>query len=74
VAAWTNRSSLDVNQSRDEDPNTYSLKIARDLARAFLVQISLTLMPTDFLISGGESNHDVGGLFCLLGRFSSWQL
>jgi hypothetical protein len=51
------------------------LKIGWDVARAFVIEAALTVLPLDLLYSGGDSNNDVGGLFrhfvvfCLLQLF-----
>jgi hypothetical protein len=56
-------SSLYRNQSWDNNPDLFGVKIVRDLARAFLNQTVLTISPPDFLNSSGDSNYDVGGPF-----------
>jgi hypothetical protein len=39
------------------------LKIGWEIARAFVIEAALTVSPPDLLYSGGDGNHDVGGLF-----------
>jgi hypothetical protein len=39
------------------------LKIGWDVVRVFLKEAALTVLPPDLLYSGGDGNHDVGGLF-----------
>jgi hypothetical protein len=39
------------------------MKIARGLAGGFLMQISFTVLPPDFIISSGKSKHNIGGDF-----------
>ncbi len=54
-------SSLNRNQSWDDNLRLFSLKIGWDLARAFLMLAMLTVLPSDFLNSGGDSNYNIGG-------------
>jgi hypothetical protein len=42
----------------------FGLKIGWDVARAFLKEAALTVLPLDLLYSGGDGNHDVCSLFC----------
>jgi hypothetical protein len=46
----------------------FNLKIARELARAFLVWATLTDSPPVFLNGGSNSKHDVESTFCHFGR------
>jgi hypothetical protein len=71
VAVWTAASPLFKNQSWDDNPDLFGVKITRDLARVFLKQTTLTVSLLDFLNSNGDSNHDVGSPFCHFGNFSS---
>jgi hypothetical protein len=54
--AWTGISSLHGNQSWDDNLDLFGLKITRDLARAFLMHILLTVLPQDCLNSGAKTN------------------
>jgi hypothetical protein len=47
----------------------FGLKIGWDVAKAFLTDAALTILPLDFLYSGGDGNHDVGGPFRHFGNF-----
>jgi hypothetical protein len=40
------------------------LKIGWDVARVFVMEAALTVLPPDLLYSGSDGNHDIGGLFC----------
>jgi hypothetical protein len=71
VAVWTAAFSLYRNQSWDDNLDLFGLKIASDLARAFWMQIALTVLPPDFANSCGQSNNKVGGFFVLLVIFLS---
>jgi hypothetical protein len=51
------------NRSWDDDFGLFGLKIGWDVARAFLKEAVLTVLPPDLPYSGGDGNHDVGGLF-----------
>jgi hypothetical protein len=46
-------------------------KIGWDVARAFVMEAALMVLPPDLLYSGGDDNHDVGGLFRRFVIFSS---
>jgi hypothetical protein len=71
VAVWTAASPLFKNQSWDDNPDLFGVKITRDLARVFLKQTTLTVLLPNFLNSNSDSNHDVGGPFRLFVHFSS---
>jgi hypothetical protein len=47
------------------------LKISWDVARAFVIEAVLAVLPQDLLYSGSDGNNDVGGLFCHFVVFSS---
>jgi hypothetical protein len=49
----------------------FGLKISWDVARAFLTEAVLMVLPPDLLYSGGDGNHDVGGNFRYFGIFLS---
>jgi hypothetical protein len=66
AAVWTGESSRHRNQSWDDNPDLSGLKIARDLVRAFLMQILLIVLPPNFTNSRGENKYDVSGYFCLV--------
>jgi hypothetical protein len=70
AAVRTAASYLYRNQSSDDNPDL-SLKITRDLARAFLMQTALTVLQPDFLNSKGKSDHDVSSHFLDFGCFLS---
>jgi hypothetical protein len=71
VAIWIATSSLFRHPSCDGNEDLSVLKIARNSAGAFLIQIPLTVSPLNFLNSSGESNPNVGSYFGHLGYFSS---
>jgi hypothetical protein len=71
AAAWTSESSLYRNQSWDDNPDLFGIKIARDIARAFLKHATLSVSPPDFLNCGGDRNHAVGDPFRHFQRFYS---
>jgi hypothetical protein len=52
------------NQFWDNKTDFFDLKIAMDLAGAFLVQTALTVLSSDFPNSVGESIPDISGHFC----------
>jgi hypothetical protein len=60
AAAWTLEASLYRNQSWDVNPDLFSIKIARDLARAFLKRPTVSVLAPDFLNTGGNRNHAIG--------------
>jgi hypothetical protein len=39
----------------------FHLEITRNFARAFLMKVALTVLLLDFLDSGSDINHDIGG-------------
>jgi hypothetical protein len=41
----------------------FGLKISLDMARAFLTEAALTVLPPDFLSIGGNTDHNVAGPF-----------
>jgi hypothetical protein len=49
----------------------FGLKIGWDVARAFLTEAALIVLPLDLLYSGGDGNHEVGGHFRHFSIFSS---
>jgi hypothetical protein len=49
----------------------FRLKISLDMARAFLTEAALTVLPPDFLSIGGDTNHNVAGPLCHFGFFGS---
>ncbi len=63
VVLWTSTLSLHGNQSGTTIWTYTAWKIGNDLARAFLMQISILVLPPDFLNSGFESKHNVCGHF-----------
>jgi hypothetical protein len=64
-------SPLHRNRPWDDDIGLFGLKIGWDVVKAFLKEASLTVLPPDILYSGGDGNHDVGGLFRRFDVFSS---
>ncbi len=60
------------NRSWDDDIGLFGLKISWDVARAFLKEAALTVLPPDLLYSGGDGNHKIGGLFRRFVVFSSF--
>jgi hypothetical protein len=57
------RRPLHGNQSWDDNPEFFGLKFARDWAKVFLMHISFTVLPPDFLNSSGKNTHYIGGDF-----------
>jgi hypothetical protein len=58
--------SLHENQSWNNNPGLFGLKIVWDLAWAVLVS-ALTVSLLDFQNSGSNSNHNFSGSFCRFG-------
>ncbi len=69
AAAWTLESSLYRNQSWDNNPELFGIKIARDFARAFLKRPTVSVSPSEFLNCSGDRNHPVGDRFHNFQRF-----
>jgi hypothetical protein len=59
------------NLSWNDNPCLFSLKIARDLARALLMMAALTVSPPDFQ-DGITTAHVGGGLFCHFYHFFAY--
>ncbi len=58
---WQSRlgeSTQDRNLSWNNNLGLFGLKIARDLARALMMQAALTVLLLAFLDGSGDSNHD----------------
>jgi hypothetical protein len=47
------------------------MKIGWDIARAFLTEAALVVLPLDFLYFGSDSNHDIDSPFHHFSCFSS---
>jgi hypothetical protein len=62
-------SSLHRNQSWGVNPDLFGIKIARDLARAFLKPPTVSVPPPDFLNCGGDRNIAVCDRFRHFQRF-----
>jgi hypothetical protein len=71
AVAWTSELSIYRNQSWYDNPDLFSIKITRDLARALLKCSLLSVSPPDFLNCGGDRNHAVGDPFCHFQHFYS---
>jgi hypothetical protein len=61
----------DRNQSWNNNPGLFGLKITRDLARAFLLKAELAFLLPVFLDGSGNNNHNVCGPFCHFAGFLS---
>jgi hypothetical protein len=57
-------SPLHKNRPWGGDIGLFGLKIGWDIVKAFLKKAPLTVLPPDLLYSGGDSNREVGSLFC----------
>ncbi len=71
AAVWT---SVACHSCMETSPwaTILTFLLTKDLSRAFLMQISLTVLPPDFLNSSGISKHDAGSHFYQhFGNFSS---
>jgi hypothetical protein len=64
--------SFRKNQPWDNNMQLFGLKIGWDIARAFLAEAALTVLPPDLVYSGSGSNHNVSSRFHLFGIFSSF--
>jgi hypothetical protein len=54
------------NQSWDDSPDLFGIKIARDLASAFLKRATLSVSPPDFLNCGSGKNHAIGVILFII--------
>jgi hypothetical protein len=58
----------------DNDMKLNGLKIGWDVARPFMMEAVLRVLPPDLVQSGSDSNPDVGGRFQHFGFFCLEQL
>jgi hypothetical protein len=66
ATVWTGASSQYRNQTWNDNPELFGLKISWDLARAFMMEAALMVSPPDFLNSFNDSTHDVSSPFLYL--------